>query len=47
LETKLTGTTVEEAYLSLADFVESQASPFYSETARLMRMWSKAVKGIG
>jgi len=47
LETKLTGTTVEEAYLSLSDFVESQASPFYSETARLMRMWSKAVKGIG
>jgi Reversibly glycosylated polypeptide len=47
LETKLTGTTVEEAYLSLSDFVESQASPFYSETARLMRMWSQAVKRIG
>jgi hypothetical protein len=46
LETKLTGTTVEEAYLSLADFVESQASPFYSETARLMRMWSETVGRI-
>jgi len=46
LEVKLTGTTVEEAYLSLADFIESQASPFYSETARLMRVWSGAVGRI-
>jgi len=46
LEVKLTGTTVEEAYLSLADFIESQSSPFYSETARLMRVWSGAVGRI-
>jgi hypothetical protein len=46
LEVKLTGTTVEEAYLSLADFIESQSSPFYSETARLMRVWSGAIGRI-
>jgi Reversibly glycosylated polypeptide len=42
VEHKLTGTTVHEAYVSLADFIESQASTFYLETARLMRAWSSA-----
>lgn len=46
IEHKLTGATPTEAYLSLADFIERQASPFYSETARLMRSWSKAVRTI-
>jgi hypothetical protein len=46
LEVKLTGTTVEEAYLSLAEFVAEQNTPFYLETARLMREWSKVCRGI-
>lgn len=47
LETKLSGSTVHEAYLSLADFVESQSSKFYSDTARLMRLWANSCKVIG
>jgi hypothetical protein len=46
VEHKLTGTTVHEAYLSLADFIESQGSPFYSETARLMRAWAETCRRI-
>lgn len=47
IEEKLTGTTVHEAYLSLADFIERQNSEFYRETARLMRVWAQAVKTLG
>lgn len=47
LEYKLTGTTVYEAYCSLADFVASQDTPFFSETARLMRLWSETCRRIG
>jgi Reversibly glycosylated polypeptide len=47
IEHKLTGTMVGEAYLSLADFIESQNTPFYSETARLMRLWEAACRRIG
>lgn len=46
VEHKLTGTTVHEAYLSLADFIESQGTQFYSDTARLMRQWAEACRRI-
>jgi hypothetical protein len=47
LEAKLSGSTVHEAYLCLADFVESQSSKFYSDTARLMRLWANSCRVIG
>ncbi len=46
MEHKLTGTTVHEAYLSLADFIESQDTDFYRETARLMREWAETCQRI-
>ena len=46
IEHKLTGTTVHEAYLSLADFIEAQGSEFYSDTARLMRQWAETCRRI-
>ena len=46
IEHKLTGTTVHEAYLSLADFVESQDTDFYRGTARLMRQWAETCRRI-
>ena len=46
IEHKLTGTTVTEAYLSLADFIESQGTQFYSDTARLMRQWAETCRRI-
>jgi hypothetical protein len=47
IEHKLTGTTIEEAYLSLADFIEQQGTQFYSDTARLMRQWAATCRRIG
>ena len=46
IEHKLTGTTVTEAYLSLANFIESQGTQFYSDTARLMRQWAATCRRI-
>jgi Reversibly glycosylated polypeptide len=46
IEHKLTGTTVHEAYLSLADFIQSQNTQFYSDTARLMRQWAETCRRI-
>jgi hypothetical protein len=46
IEHKLTGTTVHEAYVSLADFIESQNTQFYSDTARLMRQWAATCRRI-
>jgi hypothetical protein len=47
IEAKLTGTTVEEAYLSLAEFLCQESNPFYHETATLMRAWVSACRRIG
>lgn len=46
LEVKLTGTTVHETCLSLADFIESQNTDFYRGTARLMRQWAESCRSI-
>jgi hypothetical protein len=46
IEAKLTGTTVEEAYLSLAEFLCQESNPFYHETATLMRAWVSACRRI-
>jgi hypothetical protein len=47
LEYKLDGSTVSDAYLSLAEFVESQHHPLLKETAQRMRLWVKACRTIG
>jgi hypothetical protein len=46
LEWKLTGATVHEAYLSLADFIEHEGTKFYTDTARLMRQWAETCRRI-
>jgi hypothetical protein len=47
VEHKLTGSSFGEAYLSLADLIESQDAQFFKNTARRMRLWAEACKRIG
>jgi hypothetical protein len=47
LEHKLTGSSFGEAYLSLADFIESQDAQFFKNTARRMRLWATTCQRIG
>ena len=46
IEHKLTGSTVVEAYLSLADFIDAQDAQVYRDMARRMRLWAKKCQGI-
>jgi hypothetical protein len=40
MEVRLTGTTVIEAYVSLAEFIASHGGELYTEMARLMKQWA-------
>jgi hypothetical protein len=46
IEHKLTGSTVVEAYLSLADFIAAQDSQVYRDMAPRMRLWAATCQRI-
>ena len=47
IEHKLTGGTFADTYLSLAEFIESQDSAFFTGTARRMRLWAETCRRLG